>query len=153
MTGIARSVGFVALALCALLTLGPLAPAALAGPKAHKLVDRWKDPDFERREFRKLIIVGITDDREVRRNFENKFVSHLRGRDIQGITSHSAFVERRSVVARGAKGPSNAARAATAAPASLPERRSSRLLLSRYPGAWKRTCPAPIRTPALIQSS
>ena len=72
-----------------LLTLGLLGPTALAGPKGHKLVDRWQDLDFKRREFQKLIVVGISDDREIRRNFENKFVSHLRGKGVQGITSHS----------------------------------------------------------------
>ena len=72
-----------------LLTLGLLGPTALAGPKGHKLVDRWQDPGVERRQFQKLIIVAISDDREVRRNFENKFVSHLRGKGVQGITSHS----------------------------------------------------------------
>jgi hypothetical protein len=59
------------------------------GGKVHSLVDRWKDPDFQRRKFNNLLVVAITEDKETRRNFENKFVSQLRGRGVMGVTSHS----------------------------------------------------------------
>jgi hypothetical protein len=64
-----------------------------AEPNKYKLVDRWIDPDLERRQFKKLLVIAITDDREVRRNFENRFVSHLRGRQIEGVTSHSMVTD------------------------------------------------------------
>lgn len=54
-----------------------------------RLVDHWVDADFDRIEFRKILVVGITDDREARRHFENKFVSHVRSRQIEGVTSYS----------------------------------------------------------------
>ena len=71
----------VVLALFALLTAG-------AGEK-HSLVDSSKAEGVKRREFLNLLVLAITDDREARRNFENKFVSHLRGRGTDGFTSHT----------------------------------------------------------------
>jgi len=55
----------------------------------HSLVDSVKAEGVERREFLNLLVLAITDDREARRNFENKFVSHLRGRGTDGFTSHT----------------------------------------------------------------
>ena len=59
------------------------------GAKERKLVERWTDPQFERHRFEKLLIIAVTDDAEARKNFENLFVSHLRGKGIEGVTSHS----------------------------------------------------------------
>ena len=44
----------------------------------HKLVNRWKAPQAKGKQFKKLLVIGITSDLEVRKAFENKFVSHLR---------------------------------------------------------------------------
>jgi hypothetical protein len=63
--------------------------AGIAGAEGHRLVDDWEDPSFKPQPFRKLLIIGITDLAEARKQFENKFVSHLRGRDIDGMTSYS----------------------------------------------------------------
>jgi hypothetical protein len=60
-----------------------------SGAKGHKLVDRWSAPDFEHRRFQKLIVLAITHDEDVRKVFENRFVSHLRGKRIEGVTSYS----------------------------------------------------------------
>ena len=76
----ARSIfSLVAIALLAT----PL-PAA----KQRGLEEVWTQPDYERRSFGKIVVVGITDDEEVRKRFENKFVSHLRGRRIQASVSY-----------------------------------------------------------------
>ncbi len=63
------------------------------GAKEHKLVDRWTEPQLERRKFKKLLIIAITDDLQARKNFENRFVSHLRGKQIQGVTSYSIVTD------------------------------------------------------------
>jgi hypothetical protein len=63
------------------------------GAKEHKLVDRWKDPEFQTRQFKKLLIIAITDDVEARKVFENRFVSHLRGKGIEGVTSYSIVAD------------------------------------------------------------
>jgi hypothetical protein len=36
-----------------------------------------------------VLVVGISDDREVRNRFEDRFVTHLRGRGVQASASHS----------------------------------------------------------------
>jgi hypothetical protein len=72
-----------------------LMAVALAG--GHRLIERWKDTGRETRRFGKLLVVAITDDHEARRNFENKFVSHLRGIGVDGVTSHSLVAELHTV--------------------------------------------------------
>ena len=52
------------------------------------IVESWLSSSYKG-EFQNLIVIGISDDQEVRRHFENKFVSHLRGKGIDGVTSHS----------------------------------------------------------------
>jgi hypothetical protein len=56
--------------------------------KQHKLVEDWTNSDFKRRSFGKIVIVAITDDAEARKHFENKFVSHLRGRGVEASVSY-----------------------------------------------------------------
>lgn len=53
------------------------------------LADRWKNPDADRAGFVKVVVVGITHDAAARRQFEDRFVSLLRGRSMQGITSYT----------------------------------------------------------------
>jgi hypothetical protein len=60
-----------------------------ANAEPRRLVERWIDKELEKRTFERLLVIAITDDYEARRNFENKFVSHLRGWKIDGVTSHS----------------------------------------------------------------
>jgi len=38
-------------------------------------------------------VIGITDDRQARHGFEDLFVSHLRGKGIEGVTSYSLVRE------------------------------------------------------------
>ena len=57
------------------------------------IVDDAVESTQKAREFKKLLIVAITDNQEVRRRFEDKFVSHLRGNGIDGVTSHSLVAD------------------------------------------------------------
>jgi len=63
---------------------------ALAGDVV--IVDDSSRP-WESRSFEKLLVIGITDDEAVRHRFEDKFVSHLRGRGIEGVTSYSLVAD------------------------------------------------------------
>ncbi len=74
--------------LVVLATLAVVVPAG-AAREDHRLVDEWADPDFETRRFEKIFIIGIADLTEARKHFEDKFVSHLRSRNIDGVTSYS----------------------------------------------------------------
>jgi hypothetical protein len=75
-----RLVWFVLLAMIVMLG---------TGASKHRIEDRWTDPDYERKEHRKLLVIAITEDREARAIFEDRFVSHLRGKRIAGVTSRT----------------------------------------------------------------
>ncbi|MCP3979649.1 MAG: hypothetical protein GY716_10010 [bacterium] len=70
-----------------------LIAAGVADSATYYLAEKWIDPEFEKREVAKLLAVGITDDEEVRHRFEDKLVSHLRGRGLEGETSYSMVPE------------------------------------------------------------
>lgn len=77
-------------------TIAALAVVAIlfgTGAKSHRLVERWENPEFDKRNFLTLLVIGITDDRQARHGFEDLFVSHLRGKGIEGITSYSLVRE------------------------------------------------------------
>lgn len=72
------------------LAVAPLVAAVLPlqADGKYKLVDRWQSP-AEHRTFRKFIIIGISDVKEARNQFENNFVSQLRGRNIGATASYT----------------------------------------------------------------
>ena len=59
------------------------------GAAEHELVETWIDLDRGPVQFRKLVVVGISADREMRNRFEDKFVTRLRVRDAEAVTSYS----------------------------------------------------------------
>ena len=69
---------------CALLLVAvPLFGAV----KYPVIMDSWSSGTAT--SYRKVIIVAITNDLEARKHFENKFVSHMRSRNIEAVTSRS----------------------------------------------------------------
>jgi len=72
------------LVLCAFATAADKAPPAVE--------ESWLTSSYKG-VFRNLIVIGISDDQEVRHHFEDKFVSHLRGNGIDGVTSHSLVAD------------------------------------------------------------
>jgi hypothetical protein len=68
--------------LAVIVTLG-------TGASKHRIEDRWTNPEVERREHKKLLVIAITDDRQARGIFEDRFVSHLRGKRIECVTSRT----------------------------------------------------------------
>jgi len=77
-----RSAALAVLALCT-----ARVPAAHA--EAPGLADRWKDAQAIRPALRKVLVVGITPDAHARRAFEDRFVTLLRARGVEAITSYS----------------------------------------------------------------
>jgi len=59
------------------------------GAKIMKLEDRWTASKLPSDTFKKVLVVGITENRQARGQFEDLFVSHLRGRNIEGVTSRT----------------------------------------------------------------
>lgn len=68
-----------------------LSTVVLAGAKPFfpKAADRWLKPGYERKKLEKIVVIGITDDQEVRRRFEDKVVTFLSFRDVEAVTSYS----------------------------------------------------------------
>jgi hypothetical protein len=61
---------------------------AVGAAKAPSVVESWLGP-ADSSEYKNFIVIGITDDQEIRHHFEDKFVSHLRGHGVKAVTSHS----------------------------------------------------------------
>jgi hypothetical protein len=79
-----------------LLALAGLAVvAALTAPRqdpsaaAPEIAASWKDPATEHPPYTKILVVGITRNAPARRQFEDLFVSVLRGRSLEGRTSYT----------------------------------------------------------------
>jgi len=74
-----------------IVALAVVAAVGLMGARQFfpKAADRWVKPGYERRKFEKIVVIGITDDQEVRRRFEDKVVTYLRGRGTEALTSYS----------------------------------------------------------------
>lgn len=85
--------GFVGVAAVLL-----LATRASAG--GYALVDSRTDSGVTARRLEKVLVIGISDDREVRNRFEDKFVSHLRGKGILATASHTLVPDLASPVDR-----------------------------------------------------
>ena len=67
-----------------------LMAATLLGAAAQpQLVAQWSSPADPGQKFQKILAIGITGDRELRHRFEDNVVTHLRGKDIQAVTSYS----------------------------------------------------------------
>ncbi|MCI0410352.1 MAG: hypothetical protein L0191_17620, partial [Acidobacteria bacterium] len=76
-----RHAARVVLALMAATLLGAAPPP--------QLVAQWSSPADTGQKFQKILAIGITDDRQLRHRFEDNVVTHLRGKDIQAVTSYS----------------------------------------------------------------
>jgi len=75
--------------LRALLAVAALATAALAAEYQPTGIVQTRVAPGERTKFAKLLVLGISDDRETRHRFEDKLVTHLRSRGVEAITSYS----------------------------------------------------------------
>jgi hypothetical protein len=70
------------------LVLSLLAAALLGAAPSPRIVAEWSSPEAPGKQPGKVLVIAITDDREVRHRFEDKLVSHLRGRKVSAVTSY-----------------------------------------------------------------
>jgi hypothetical protein len=63
----------------------------LAGCASTSLQGVWKDPQYSGPPFRKLLVVGITKDGQVRRSFEDIFSAQLRARGVQAVPGYTVI--------------------------------------------------------------
>ena len=69
--------------------LAPVVILLLAAASPIPFADQWKQPDLGPVEFHKILVVGITENRGARNNFEGKLCSHLRTYRISCVVSNS----------------------------------------------------------------
>jgi hypothetical protein len=74
------------------LTLLTVTAVALGATGTYRLIDRWENPD-DHVLFTKFLVVGISEVKQARNQFENNFVSQLRGRDIPAVASYTIVPE------------------------------------------------------------
>jgi len=61
---------------------------AFGASPVYELAERRTNSDVRPRRLHKLIVIAISDDREVRNRFEDKFVTHLKGKGFDALISH-----------------------------------------------------------------
>ena len=61
---------------------------AFGASPVYELAERRTNSDARPRKLHKLIVIAISDDREVRNRFEDKFVTHLKGKGFDALISH-----------------------------------------------------------------
>jgi hypothetical protein len=61
----------------------------LAGCSTVQLVDTWRDANVQARRYQRVMVVGIAEQPDRRRTFEDIFVSELRSRGVDAIASHT----------------------------------------------------------------
>ena len=116
-----------------LLALVAVVFASGAGGERRKLAEFWSDPDHPSRRYEKLVVIGISDDQQIRHRFENKFVTHLRARQRDGQTSYSLVPDLSVVQSR--TPPTSIMRSVTRSSAA-PDRRRTRRRASRA-ASWR----------------
>jgi hypothetical protein len=92
-------VGFVVFGvIAAMLLVVPPGESAAAEPTLYRLAEeRAETQEAPPRKLTKLAVIAITDHRDVRNRFEDKFVSHLRGREVAAMASHSFVPDLRQI--------------------------------------------------------
>ncbi|WP_298516791.1 hypothetical protein [uncultured Kordia sp.] len=63
----------------------------LTGCTTTQLVDHWKNPDIDRYEPQKVLVVGLTSNTEARKKFELKLKEELEARGSEAVTSLTIF--------------------------------------------------------------
>lgn len=61
----------------------------LAGCSTTSLVGSWRDPRFQGPPIRKVLVIGINEDRNARRIFEDEFARQLGARGVEAVASYT----------------------------------------------------------------
>jgi hypothetical protein len=70
--------------VCLVLMMGPV----LAGCASTQLVNQWSNPAYTAPSFRKVMVIGITKQDRIRRNFEDQFADLLRAAGVDATPSY-----------------------------------------------------------------
>jgi hypothetical protein len=61
----------------------------LTGCSSTSLVGSWKDPRFQGPPIRKVLVIGVSEDGNARRIFEDEFVTQLGARGVDAVASYT----------------------------------------------------------------
>ena len=70
--------------------LGSLIAAALllGGCAATQIVNQWSDPSYAAASFKRILVIGVSKQTSIRRNFEDEFVAQLRAAGADAVPSY-----------------------------------------------------------------
>lgn len=77
------------LALPALL----IAISLLAGCASKRIVSQWSNLAYSSPSFKRIIVIGVSEQTSIRRNFEDEFVAQLRGTGLNAVPSYRFIPE------------------------------------------------------------
>ena len=71
-------------------TLGSLIAAALlfGGCAATQIVNQWSNPNYAAVSFKRILVIGVSKQTSIRRNFEDEFVAQLRAAGADAVPSY-----------------------------------------------------------------
>ena len=70
--------------------VGSLIAAALllGGCAATQIIDQWSNPSYPAASFKRILVIGVSKQTSIRRNFEDEFVAQLRAAGADAVPSY-----------------------------------------------------------------
>jgi hypothetical protein len=68
---------------------------ALGGCASKRIISQWSNPAYASpaSSFKKIMVIGVTDQTAIRRNFEDEFISELKATGVYGVPSYRYIPE------------------------------------------------------------
>jgi hypothetical protein len=87
-----RSTNLLAAVLIWALTFGALAILPVANAKAAKLLMSWKNPNYSGQKPHRILVIGMSENPEVRADFEDDFSSAIANDSLEAIPGNSILL-------------------------------------------------------------
>ena len=79
------------LRICSLLLL--IGVLTLAGCSSTELVNQWSNPAYTSASFKRILVIGVTRQASIRRNFEDAFVAQLKAAGVDAVPGYAYMQE------------------------------------------------------------
>jgi hypothetical protein len=76
---------------CSLLLL--IGVLTLAGCSSTELVNQWSNPAYTSTSFKRILVIGVTRQASIRRNFEDAFVAQLKAAGVDAVPGYGYMQE------------------------------------------------------------
>jgi hypothetical protein len=67
---------------------GLIAALMFAGCASTELVNQWSNPAYTSPSFKRVMVIGVTRQASIRRNFEDEFVTQLKAVGVDAVPSY-----------------------------------------------------------------